>query len=232
MDVRYRRMLFESEQTFGHEYTTKLIANHRHFRLFLILNLDGCKVGLEAAAAAGFVHSCCTHYDQVFTGDESLGMLCGIAALHANGKRLGDFIGYCEEFGHGMKGASEIIGVESGNDDALAHVGKLYHQVNHGLAQKLGFIEADHLRSQVDLGLHLGRAADAFRVDTHVVVRNDVTIGIPLVDGWLEDLHALPGDLRAAQAADQLFALAAEHRTADYFDPSKISAHGIHLCLV
>ena len=45
-----------------------------------------------------------------------------------------------------------------------------------------------------------------------------------------QTLHALAGDLRAAQAANQLFTLAAEHGTADYFDPSKISPHGIHLC--
>src|SRR2546427_5643679 len=35
------------------------------------------------------------------------------------------------------------------------------------------------------------------------------------VDGRLEDLHALAGDLRAAQAADQLLALAGKHRADD-----------------
>jgi hypothetical protein len=38
--------------------------------------------------------------------------------------------------------------------------------------------------------------------------------------GGLEDLHLLPGDLRAPQPADQLLALAAEHAAGDDFDPA------------
>ncbi len=209
-----------------------LAANYGHLCLLLVSCLDGGEIGFEAAAAAGFVHSCRTDDDQVFAGNQSLGMLGGIATLHADGQCLGDFIRYREKFGHGMKRTPEIIRIESGNDDALAHIGKLYHQVNDGIAQKLRLIEADHFSAQVNPSFHLGGAGDALGVDTHIVVGDDVTIGIALVNRRLEDLYALPGDLGTAQAADQLFALAAEHRTADYFDPSKISAHGIHLCLV
>ena len=45
-------------------------------------------------------------------------------------------------------------------------------------------------------------------------------VGEAGVDDRLEDLHALAGDLGAAQAANQLFALAAEHATDDDLDPA------------
>jgi hypothetical protein len=42
------------------------------------------------------------------------------------------------------------------------------------------------------------------------------------IDGGLEDLDALPRNLRPAQAPDQLFALAAEHAADDNFNPAGI----------
>ena len=52
-------------------------------------------------------------------------------------------------------------------------------------------------------------------------MRHDVIGRVAGIDGGLEDLHALPRDLRAAQAADQLFALAAEHAADDDFNPAR-----------
>jgi hypothetical protein len=43
---------------------------------------------------------------------------------------------------------------------------------------------------------------------------------VAVVDPRLEDHDALPGDLRAAQPADHLLALAAEHRPADHLEPA------------
>ena len=43
---------------------------------------------------------------------------------------------------------------------------------------------------------------------------------VAVVDQRLHDQRALPGDLGAAQAADQLLALAAEHRAADDLEPA------------
>ena len=57
---------------------------------------------------------------------------------------------------------------------------------------------------------------------------DDLVGCVSLVNLGLEDLHALAGDLGAAQAPDQFFALAAEHGSADYFNPAKISPHCIH----
>ena len=57
--------------------------------------------------------------------------------------------------------------------------------------------------------------------DAQLAVRDDVVVGVARVDRRLEDLHALAGDLRAAQAADELFALAAEHAADDDLDPAR-----------
>ena len=51
-------------------------------------------------------------------------------------------------------------------------------------------------------------------------VRDDVADVVAVVDQRLHDQRALPRDLGAAQAADQLLALAAEHRAADDLEPA------------
>jgi hypothetical protein len=68
----------------------------------------------------------------------------------------------------------------------------------------------DELRAPVDGN---GRHADS-RVADHV--RSVVAV----VDPRLEEQDALAGDLRAAQPADHLLGLAAEHRAADDLEPA------------
>ncbi len=59
-------------------------------------------------------------------------------------------------------------------------------------------------------------------------MRHDFVGGVALVDGRLEDLHALARDFRATQPADQLFALAGKHRADDDFDPAHIAFDDVH----
>ena len=68
----------------------------------------------------------------------------------------------------------------------------------------------------------LARGPHRARRDPHLAVRDDVVVRVPRVDRRLEDLHPLAGNLRAAQPADQLLALAAEHAADDDFDPALI----------
>src|SRR5713101_3761057 len=82
-------------------------------------------IGLEAAAAASFVHSRGADDDQLFAVEKALGVHRGIAAAHADGEQLGDFFGDGEKAGHGLEGSAAIIGVEAGDDDALAEVGEM-----------------------------------------------------------------------------------------------------------
>jgi hypothetical protein len=52
-------------------------------------------------------------------------------------------------------------------------------------------------------------------------MRHDVIDRIARIHGRLENLHALAGDLRAAKAANELLALAAEHAPDDDFYPAR-----------
>jgi hypothetical protein len=127
-----------------------------------------------------------------------------------------------------MEGATEVICIEASDDDALAHIGQAYDEVNHGFAEELRFINADHFCTHVELGLDLHGVADGLGVNTAVVVGDNLVTGIALVNNGLENLHALARDLSASQTADQLFTLAAEHWPTDYFNPAQISPHWIH----
>src|SRR4051794_23076530 len=83
----------------------------------LLSGFQAGEFGFEAAAASGLIHSCRTYYDQIFTGYQSLRVLCRVSALHADGERLSDLVGDGEQFRHGMEWATEVIGIESGDDD-------------------------------------------------------------------------------------------------------------------
>ena len=75
----------------------------------------------------------------------------------------------------------------------------------------------------------IARGGQIHRRDAHVAVRDDVVLGIAIVDLRLEDLDLAAGDLGAAQPADELFALPAEHAADDHFDPAMAwLAHDVH----
>jgi hypothetical protein len=57
-------------------------------------------------------------------------------------------------------------------------------------------------------------------------VADDVRDVVAVVDARLHDQDALARDLGAAQAPDQLLALAAEHRPADDLEPAAAAGHG------
>jgi len=60
-------------------------------------------------------------------------------------------------------------------------------------------------------------------------MRNYFVCGVAVVDGWFEYLNAFAGDARAAQAADQFFALAREHGPANDFDPPDVACYQFHV---
>src|SRR6185369_3254943 len=53
-----------------------------------------------------------------------------------------------------------------------------------------------------------------------IVTRDVINAGVALVEVRFEDLNLLPGDDRATNAPNQLFALAAEHDATDDLDPA------------
>ena len=61
-------------------------------------------------------------------------------------------------------------------------------------------------------------------LDLHFAVTDDVIFGVTIVELRFEDLDTLSSDLCTSQTADEFFALAAEHASANNFDPAKVAA--------
>src|SRR6185369_15056955 len=122
-----------------------------------------------------------------------------------------------------MEGAAEIIGIEAGDDDALAHIGETNDEIDDAFAEELRFIDADDFRAPVEILLEFLPVLHPFGLDLQFAVADDVVVRVALVDAGLEYLHALACDLSAAKATDQFFALAAEHGPTHHFDPTDTS---------
>ncbi len=60
--------------------------------------------GSKWGAAAGFVEACCANDDELLGLAEALGVDGGLAADHADGGELGDFVGEGHEGGDGAEG--------------------------------------------------------------------------------------------------------------------------------
>src|SRR5215471_5518391 len=165
---------------------------------------------VEAAPAARLVDLGAAHHDAAAALHFSIRPVGGRAADDADRQRLGDVLGDRQQLRHGLERPPAVVLVEPGDDDALAHARELLAHVHELGAEELPLVDADHLRLVrvlQDLRCLLHRA----RRDPQLAVGHDRVLGIAIVDRGLEDLHALAGDLRAAQPADQLLRLAAVH---------------------
>ncbi len=144
--------------------------------------------------------------------------------------RLGDVFGNRHHHRHRLERPAQIIRVEPGDDHPLAAAGKLGACGRQILVEELGFVDADDLGVVVDEPQQLRRVADVDPLNPHLAVRHDFGLGEAVVERRLEDLHALAGDLRAPQPADELFALSAEHAAGDDFDPAvgRVAMRDVH----
>src|SRR5438270_10962361 len=122
-----------------------------------------------------------------------------------------------------MEWAAEVVGIETGDDDALTHVCKPHGEVDNVGTNELRFIKSDDFSAPVKARLHLGSIAHGFRANAQLAMGDDVVVRIALVDAGLENLHALAGDFGTAEAANEFFAFAAEHGTADHLDPPDVA---------
>ena len=143
------------------------------------------------------------------------------AAHHAHRELLGDHVGDDEEARHRAEGAAEVVLLEAGDDDAGAAIGEALGDVDDAFVEELRLVDADDGDGAgllLQLGVDLGARRDGHRVDARGGVAHDVARVVAVVDARLEHEHALAGDARAAQAFDELFGFAREHRAADDFD--------------
>ena len=156
----------------------------------------------------------------VLAGDEPLRVVGRVPADHADGVGLGDVLGDRQQLRHRLERLAQVILVEPGDDHAHAAIGQRAAHRGQILVEELPFVDADDFGLRLDRVQQLTRSFDGARLDPHLAVRHDVVVGIARVDGRLEDLDFLAGDARAAQTADQLLALAAEHAADDDFNPT------------
>src|SRR6516225_2558532 len=185
-------------------------------------------VGLKAAAAASFIRSHSADDDQLLAFHQALGVNGGIATANADGQQFGNFFRNGQETRHGLERAPAVVGVQAGNDDALAKVGEPGANIHHFIAKKLRFVYAHDFcarRQFVHDFLGLG---DVVRRNAQAGMRDDLVGGVALIDGGLENLYALARNLCAAKAANQLLALARKHRAYDDFDPAHIAFDDVH----
>ena len=134
--------------------------------------------------------------------------LAGLAASHADGQRLGDRFRDRQQVGYGCERTAHVVRVEAGDDDAFARVRQLVRDVDEPRSEEVRFIDADYFRAPFQFGQDLGRIRDHFGLHPEIAVRDDLVGGVAIVDRRLENLHALAGDHGAAEAANQLLALA------------------------
>ena len=183
---------------------------------------DALQVRIEAGATARLVRALRAEQHAIAARHETLRVVGRIAAHHADRQRLGDVLRDREQLRHRLERLAEIVLVESGHDDAFAAVRQLVDDGRQVLIEELSFVDADDLGVVLDELEQRARARDRARRNPHLAVRDDGVVRVPRVDHRLEDLHPLAGNLRAAQPADQLLALAAEHAADDDFDPALI----------
>ena len=173
--------------------------------------------GVVAVAAEGLVDVFFAEEDQVLALDEAVGMVREGAAADADGVHFLHVLGDRHQARHGPERLAEEVGVEAGHDDAYAAVGQRLAHVDERVVEELGLVHADDLHVRGDLE-HVGGVADGGGGDLMEVVGDDFDVGVALVHAGLEDGYFLVGELGAAQAPDEFFGLAGEHRAADDFD--------------
>ena len=152
--------------------------------------------------------------------DNAMADVGQVSAFHADGVNLGHVVGDGTKCRHGTEGRAAEVHVQSGDDDADAPIGQFVAYVGQSHVEELRFVDAHHVdvrRQEQDAG----RRVDGRREDVVLVVTDHVLLGVAHVDGRLEYFHLLAGKLGSAQASDELFGLAREHGTADYFDAAR-----------
>ena len=159
-------------------------------------------------------------YDEFLAGGEAVAVVGEVAAADADGVDFLDIFGDGHQTGHRAEGLPEKVGVQAGDDDADAAVGERLGDFNDAFVKKLGFVDTDDLHVGGDVQ-HPGRRLDRGARDGRGVMGYDIEVRITLIDGRLENLDFLLGELGAFEPADQFFRLAGEHGAADDFDAAR-----------
>ena len=140
--------------------------------------------------------------------------------MDADGMDFLDVVRDGQQARHGAEGLAQVVGVQSGDDDADAPVREFLDDTDDAFVEELGLVDADDLHVRFDLE-HAGRRLDGSAGNAVGVVGDDVQVRIPLVHGGLESGDLLLGELGALEPADEFLRLSREHRAADEFDAAR-----------
>ena len=137
----------------------------------------------------------------------------------ADGLQLVDELGAAEQLRHRPEREAAEVLVQPARDDPHPTLDEAVEDEGDLRREELDLVDADDVVAVHQAG-DVGRVVDGDRAHTRAGMADDVADVVPVVDPRLDDQHSLAGDLRPTQAADQLLALAAEHRAADDFEPA------------
>ena len=158
------------------------------------------------------------NHDALVRRDDPLRLRRRAPADDADGGDLRDRVGHGEKLRDRLEGLAEIVLIEAGHDHAQPAGGEHLADLDERSAQELRLVDPDHPRLGVegieDLG---GRRRRRARGSSGRHERRSSRARDVCRSGF-EGLDLLAGDRRAAEAADELLALAAEHAAADDFD--------------
>lgn len=184
--------------------------------------------GVVTHPAPRLIRPLSAQHDQLFGADDPLGVHPRPAAAVTNGQHLGHVLGPIAKGRDRLERPTQVIGVETRNYHLLSGPGPGAPRPPRGLGRRTG---PRPLRSPLSHPRHVAaahRRSDRDRVHLEARVRDDLVVGIPDVEARLEGLDRHPCDLIPGDTTNQLLALTGEHRPADDFHPTPITApiHG------
>ena len=181
--------------------------------------------GFVAVAAACFVLLGRTDDDRLARVrrrspvDEALRRRRGPTTAVADRLQLVDELGVGQELRHRPERKPPEVLVEARRDDPYAARRELERVRDDRMPEELHLVDPDDVESLGALG-HVVRRRDGHGPHARARMAHDVRRVVAVVDARLQDHDALSGDLGAAEPADHLLALPAEHRTADDLEPT------------
>src|SRR5256885_17094401 len=107
-------------------------------------------VGDETATAAGFVHAFAPNRDAFFGLKSALGVVGGLAALHADGVGLGDVLSDGKKLRHRLPGLAGVVLIEAGDNHPDAALSQSIGHADQFVIEKLPLINANYFGVRFD----------------------------------------------------------------------------------
>src|SRR5678816_3289969 len=105
---------------------------------------------IEASAAPRLIGPCRSHYDAFTPVNQALGKTCGTSATDADCVSFLYVFCNCQQLRHRFERAPKIIHIEARDNDALTLIRKVVSDPDKVLIEKLAFVDADHVRVNVN----------------------------------------------------------------------------------